>query len=240
MEDEIKTVDASEDVATTEEVKPKRKYTRRKTTEAPAEENKAEAKEETKEEVKEEPVAEVKEEPVVEEVKAEEPAPAPVEEVQEEPKAEEPVEEVPAEPVEEPKEEEPAEEEVKEEPKEEPEEEVKAEEPEVTSKVEDAKPAEEEVKSEKPEKIDVSPEVQVEVMIDWNAAVGKFFITKRQLSIFRAPNSVAKGKPFMGRIQVVDNTNDLFVKVRYVRSGLGATYGYAKKSQIIQTCGEIQ
>ena len=101
---------------------------------------------------------------------------------------------------------------------------------------EEKTPAKKEKPAKKEEKIEVSPEVQIAVEIDWNAAVGKFFVSKRQLSIYRAPNSYASGKPFLGRIQVVQNTNDIFVKVRYVRSGLGATYGYAKKSQIIQTC----
>ena len=215
MEDEIKTVDASEDVVSetpVEEVKPKRKYTRRKKEdEAPAEEIKEEPKaEEPTEEPKEAP-AEVVEEPKAEEL-------APVEEVQ----AEEPKEEVTAEPeqeevaepepvVEEPINEQPVEE-VKEEPK----------------KEEPKQPA-------KKETIEVSKNVKAEVTIDWDKAVNKFFIATRQISISRAPSTIALGKPFKGRLQIVENTNDLFVKVRYVRSGLGATYGYAKKSQIIQT-----
>lgn len=89
------------------------------------------------------------------------------------------------------------------------------------------------------EKNETYHSAKIDVKVDWDKAVNQFLIFKKQVSIYRAPNSIAKGRPFVGRVQIVENTNDLYVKVRYVRSGLGATYGYAKKSQITQIGCEV-
>lgn len=212
--DEIKTVETSEDVVKeTVEEKPKRKYTRRAKTESTEEPKVEEPKVEEPVQDQEPKADEVKEEPVVEEAKEE-----PVEDVKEDV-----VDEVTEDTSDKKEDETSVIEEVKEE---EPTEVVPTPEPPVTQELV-------QTKDEKPNT------AKVDVSVDWDKAVNQFLIFKRQVSIYRAPNSMAKGRPFVGRVQIVANTNDLFVKVRYVRSGLGATYGYAKKAQIIQTGCEV-